>query len=85
MSGADLDAVVKQDNHPKAPRRDCRKAATWGAYYQRCADYYHGMFDALVDYPHAARHAMEEARRYQAGADEIAAGRHANQIAKVWE
>ena len=85
MSGGDLDAVVRQDNLPKPPRADCRRAATWGAYYQRCAEYYHGISDAVRDYPFAARHSTEEARRFQAGADEIAAGRHAKQIAKVWK
>lgn len=70
---------------PRPPRANCKQAAAWGRYYQRCADYYRGAADALASYPNFRRACQEESRRYQQGADEVAAGRHFNQIARVWK
>lgn len=69
---------------PRAPRKDCTRAATWRRYYERMAGWFGQIAAALDDYPSAQRGAREEEARFLAGVAELDAGIHANQISGEW-
>lgn len=72
-------------NKPKVPRRDCKKAAVWKAYYERMAAWFQESADMLEkDYPSAAKLARRDAEHFREGASSIANRTHPNIIADDW-
>lgn len=69
---------------PHPPMRS-RRASRWGAYYNVMARWFREMAHGLNDYPASQQYAQDEAARYQAGADMIAAGQHPAQVDGRWK
>jgi hypothetical protein len=77
--------ITDDDLKPRPPLRS-KKAAKWRAYYAGTARWFEMRAQSLkASYPRAAAYAADEARRFQAGAALIDAGRHENQTAGVWK
>jgi hypothetical protein len=71
---------------PNPPRRDCKKADRWKAYYSEMALWNQGIADSLKqDYPSAASDADAEAQRFREGVAEIENRTHHCILSGEWK
>lgn len=76
----------KPSGAPRPPRRGCKSAAKWKAYYGSMAAWYQDIADGLAGaYQSASDGAKRDAERFRGGVEEIENGTHPNIVAGIWK